>query len=909
MMIRRWRTFGILASFAGLSLSCSTTPVQPPPPPPPPAAWQPELAPTAGPEVEPPYLNPDLPLEIRVGDLLGRMTLEEKVSQTLYQAAAVERLDVPAYNWWNEALHGVARAGLATVFPQAIGLAATWDTELIFRVATVISDEARAKHHEAVRQGQRGIYEGLTFWSPNINIFRDPRWGRGMETYGEDPYLAGRLAVEFVKGMQGDDPFYLKTVATPKHYAVHSGPEPDRHTFDAVVDERDLRETYLPAFRTSIVDGGAESVMCAYNRFRGEPACGSPLLLQDILRDEWGFEGYVVSDCWAIMDIYNTHRVVETPAQAAAMGVAAGTDLNCGVTYDSLGAAVRDGLLTEEQLDVSVRRLLRARFRLGMFDPPERIPFANIPYSANDSEEHRALALETTRKSIVLLKNEDHLLPLSKELGTIAVIGPNADEVEVLLGNYNGIPSDPVTPLRGIREKVSSRTQIDFAIGSALAEGLPAFEPIPASALKPDQSDAAGNGLRAEYFANPSLEGEPFSIRTDSGVDFQWWGDSPMDGLLPGEFSVRWTGTLHPLVSGSYALGGKGLGQFQVFVNDSLVAGFSSEHEINTRWTDFDLEAGDALNIRVEFRPRRRDSAVQLVWAQPGVDLKAEALQAAETADAVIMIMGLSPRLEGEEMRVEVPGFAGGDRVDIGLPAPQRELMEAIVATGKPVVLVLMNGSALALPWAAAHVPSIVEAWYPGQAGGTAIADILFGDYNPAGRLPLTFYRSVDQLPPFDDYAMRGRTYRYFEGDPVFPFGHGLSYTTFEYSGLEVPDRVRASEEVQVKVEVENTGPVAGEEVVQLYLTDVEASVPVPIRSLRGVQRIFLEPGERRSVTFTLEPRQLSLIDAGWERVVEPGVFEVSVGGKQPGFSGLADAATTGFVVGRFEVVGRAPAS
>ena len=890
---------GVMALIAILTPGCSTA-TGPPPPRPGPA-----LPPVAAPELEAlPYLNPDLPLEARVDDLLGRMTLDEKVSQTLYDASAVERLGIPEYNWWNEALHGVARAGLATVFPQAIGLAATWDTDLMFRVATAISDEARAKHHESMRRGQRGIYEGLTFWSPNINIFRDPRWGRGMETYGEDPYLTGRLAVEFVKGLQGDDPFYLKTVATPKHYAVHSGPEPDRHTFDAVVDERDLRETYLPAFRASVVDGGAESVMCAYNRFRGDPACGSFELLQQILREEWGFGGYVVSDCWAIMDIYNTHRVVENAPQAAAMALAAGTDLNCGVSYDSLGVAVRKGLLTEEQLDVSIRRLLRVRFRLGTFDPPERVPFANIPFSVNDSEEHRALALEATRKSMVLLKNEGGILPLSRELGTIAVIGPNADEVEVLLGNYNGIPSDPVTPLRGIREKVSPQTQILHSIGTALAEGLPALEPIPASVLSPGGEGAAARGLRAEYFANPDLEGEPFAIRTDGGVDFQWWGDAPMPGLSPGEFSVRWTGTLLPPVSGRYALGGKGLGEFQIFVNDSMVAGFSSEHEINTRWTDFEMEGGEPREIRVEFRPRREDSAVQLVWARPESNLKAEALRAAESADVVVMVMGLSPRLEGEEMRVEVPGFAGGDRVDIGLPAPQLELMESVLATGKPVVLVLLNGSALAIPWAAEKVPAIVEAWYPGQAAGTALADVLFGDYNPAGRLPLTFYRSVEQLPSFDDYAMEGRTYRYFDGDPLFPFGYGLSYTTFEYARLELPGSVRAGEEVRLSVEVRNTGEVAGEEVVQLYLTDVEASAPVPIRSLQGVERISLGPGERRTVTFTLTPRQLSLIDAKWERVVEPGFFEVSVGGKQPGFSDLADAATTGVVLGRFEVQG-----
>jgi len=934
-MIRHSSGIGVLFLFSILLVGCSAAATPPPatPQPDPDPIVDPERPPFAEPEpAAPAFMDPDLPLEMRTEDLLDRMTLEEKVSQTLYTASAIERLGIPEYNWWNEALHGVARAGRATVFPQAIGLAATFDPDLMFRVATVISEEARAKHHEAVRLGRRGIYEGLTFWSPNINIFRDPRWGRGMETFGEDPYLTGRLAVQFVRGMQGDDPFYLKTVATPKHYAVHSGPEPDRHTFDAIVDERDLRETYLPAFRASVMEGGAESVMCAYNRFRGDPACGSPELLQQILRDEWEFQGYVVSDCWAIMDIYNTHRVTDTAPEAAAMGVANGTDLNCGVTYDSLTVAVREGLLSEEQLDVSIRRLLRTRFKLGMFDPPERVPYADIPFSVNDSKAHRALALETTRKSMVLLKNEGGLLPLKKDLGTIAVIGPNADEVDVLLGNYNGFPGDPVTPLRGIREKVSDRTEVIFATGTALAEGLPALVSIPASALKPSgklpgaggnleprpsrsRPDAprnppvgvvaqTGSGLTAEYFANREIRGEPLAVRTDQVVDFRWWGEAPLPGLEPGQFSIRWTGTLHPPTTGRYAIGGKGLGEFQVFLNDSLMGAFSSEHEINTRWTDLDLTAGEPQEIRVEFRPRREDGAIQLVWAEPESDLRSAALEAAEQADAVVLVMGLSPRLEGEEMRVEVPGFAGGDRIDIGLPKPQRDLIEAMVETGKPVVLVLLNGSALAIPWVAENVPAIVEAWYPGQAAGHALADVLFGDFNPAGRLPVTFYRSVDQLPPFEEYAMEGRTYRYFQGEPLFPFGHGLSYTTFAYEDLVIPDSVEAGEDVPVTVKVRNTGDMAGEEVVQLYVTDLEASAPVPIRSFQGVKRISLQPGEVAELSFTLTPRQLSLIDAEWNRVVEPGLFEVTVGGKQPGLTGLADAPTTGVAAGRFMVVG-----
>jgi beta-glucosidase len=855
---------------------------------------------------EPPaHLNPDLPVDVRVDDLVGRMTLDEKVSQSLHGSAAVERLGIPEYDWWNEALHGVARSGHATVFPQAIGLAATWDTELMFRVATAISNEARAKHHEAVRQGSRGRYEGLTFWSPNINIFRDPRWGRGMETFGEDPYLTGRLAVEFVNGMQGDHPVYLKTVATPKHYAVHSGPEPDRHTFDAVVDERDLRETYLAAFRTSIIDGGAESVMCAYNRVRGVPSCGSNDLLQNILRDEWGFEGYVVSDCSAIRDIYLHHKVVETAAEAAAMGVANGTDLNCGQTYESLGEAVRTGLLREEQLDNSLRRLFRARFKLGMFDPPERNPWSSIPISVIDSKEHRALAAETARKSMVLLKNEGGLLPLNRGLGTIAVIGPNADDIGVLLGNYNGIPADPVTPLQGIRQAVSSRTEVIHALGTGLAENIPAFRVVPGDQLSTLQDGIRMTGLSVELFSNPEMKGEPVSTRVDRTVDSGLWDKNTVAGVPIGDQSVRWTGSMVPPHAGTYQLAGRAHGSFRLFIDDSLLVEFESRYEAYTDWAEVELEMGREYNVRVEYRPHRPGAGVQFMWAEPTPTLREEALLAVAESDAVVMVMGLSPRLEGEQMdEVEVPGFLGGDRLDIDLPAPQRELMEAVVATGKPVVLVLLNGSAVAVNWAADHIPAILEAWYPGQAAGSAIADVLFGDYNPAGRLPVTFYRSVDQLPPFSDYDIDGRTYRYFGGDPLFPFGHGLSYTTFAYGDLELPVSVPAGADVQLSVTVENTGSVSGEEVVQLYLTDLEASVPVPIRSLVGVQRVFLRPEERRRLTFTLTARQLSLIDIQMERIVEPGLFELSVGGKQPGFDGVADAPTTTVVAGRFEVLG-----
>ncbi|MDA2923700.1 glycoside hydrolase family 3 C-terminal domain-containing protein [Acidobacteria bacterium AH-259-L09] len=875
-----------------------------------------------------PYKDPNLSLEKRVDDLVSRMTLQEKISQLVNDAPAIERLDIPKYNWWNECLHGVARAGRATVFPQAIGLAATWDEALMHRVSTGISDEARAKHHEFVRRGKRGIYQGLTFWSPNINIFRDPRWGRGMETYGEDPYLTGQMAIQFVKGLQGDDPKYLKAVATPKHYAVHSGPEPDRHTFDALPNERDLRETYLPHFEACIKEAKAFSVMCAYNRFEGEACCGSHRLLTEILRQEWGFEGYVVSDCGAIRDIHKNHKVVETAPQAAALGIKSGCDLNCGIEYTNLLEAVEKGLIAEEEIDVSVKRLYRARFKLGMFDPPEMVPYTRIPYEVNDSEKRRELALETGRKSIVLLKNQNALLPLRKDLGTIAVIGPNADDVEVLLGNYNGNPSSPVTLLQGIRAKVSPQTKVLHAVGCELAENLPRFEVIPSSALFTSDGPEKENGLKGEYFDSSDFNnrayryrestypntgehiesgpftGKPIFSRIDKQIDFNWWDGSPHQDLDDDNFGVRWAGVLVPPVTGTYQLGARGFNAFEVYLEDELLVEFNNIHHPQYQYATVNLEAGHSYRIKVEFHETLNDANIELVWSVPQEDLEKKAVEAAKQADVVLMVMGLSPRLEGEEMRVPVEGFKGGDRLTLKLPEVQEKLLKTIYRLGKPIVLVLLNGSALAVNWANEHIPAIVEAWYPGQAAGTALADVLFGDYNPAGRLPVTFYKSVDQLPPFNDYNMKGRTYRYFEGDPLYPFGHGLSYTKFTYSNLTLPRSVRAGEDVAVSVKVENSGDMAGEEVVQLYLSDVKASVPVPIRALQGFKRIYLEAGEKRKVEFLLAPRQLSLIDKEYRRVVEPGTFEVTVGGKQPGFTGTADAATTETVTGQFEVIG-----
>ena len=851
-----------------------------------------------------PFQNPDFSLDSRVADLVSRMTLDEKVGQMLYDAPAIPRLGVPAYNWWGEALHGIARAGKATVFPQAIGLAATWDDNLMHRVASVISDEARAKHHDALRHGRRGIYEGLTFWSPNINIFRDPRWGRGMETYGEDPYLTGRLAVEFVKGMQGNNPRYLKTVATPKHFAVHSGPEPDRHVFDAVVDERDLRETYLPAFRTAVVEANAQSVMCAYNRFRGEPCCGSNELLDRILRKEWGFSGYVVSDCWAIMDFYTFHKVDKTAPQAAARALLAGTDLNCGVTYDSLGVAVRQHLVSEALVDTAVKRLFRARFKLGMFDPDERVPYAQIPISINDSKKHQQLALEAAQKSIVLLKNDGDLLPLRSSMRTIAVIGPNANDVDLLLGNYNGLPSNPVTPLEGLRQRAPKGTSIVYAQGCDLARNMPSFEVVPAGVLFSQQAGAKKPGLIAEFFNDNGLSGAPSVKRIDRQVNFSWWEDAPARGVRADSFSVRWSGVIVPPVSGRYALGARAFGGARLWICDSLLFDASDRHSVMTQSKDVDLIAGQDYRIKLEYWDRRADAIAQLVWSRPKFAMQEEALAAAATADVVVLMMGLSPRLEGEEMSVDVPGFKGGDRVELGLPREQEELLRVIVATKKPVALVLLNGSAVAVNWAAEHIPAIVETWYPGQAAGLALADVLFGNVSPAGRIPVTVYKSADQLPPFNNYNMEGRTYRYFKGEPLFPFGHGLSYTRFEYSNLKTPLSVRAGDKVKISVDVKNVGARRGEEVVQLYVTEVAPSVPVPVRALEGFRRISLNPGEKKTVSFILEARQLSVINRQAKRVVESGTIEISLGGKQPGFKGIADTPTSGVLSGRFMVTG-----
>ncbi|HEX5833578.1 MAG TPA: glycoside hydrolase family 3 C-terminal domain-containing protein, partial [Pyrinomonadaceae bacterium] len=684
---------------------------------------------------------------------------------------------------------------------------------------------------------------------------------------------------------------YFKVIATPKHYAVHSGPEPERHAFDAIAYERDLRETYLPAFRATILEGKAVSVMCAYNRTNGEPCCANKRLMQDILRDEWGFDGFVVSDCGAIYDIWKFHKFVPAEMEASVLGVKAGTDLTCGEEYKTLVQAVKQGLITEAEIDTAVKRLLTARFRLGQFDPPSLVPYSQIPFSQNDTDEHRQLARQTARKSIVLLKNANNTLPLKKDLKSIAVVGPNADLPEVLWGNYNGNASVLTTPLAGIKNAVSRNTKVTYALGSTLA-GEPVV-PVPASALTVDGREP---GVKAEYFNNQELRGPAVTVRTDPRIDFDWGRYNPTPQLTGNHFSVRWTGKLTPPESGNYTLGFTADDGARLYLDGKLLVEAWTSNPNKTVTREIALEAGRSYDLRMEYFQYQRENIAKLVWSYPRMTerLIEEAVKATRESDVAVAVLGISARLEGEEMNVPLEGFRGGDRTDISLPRSQETLLKALVATGKPVVVVLLSGSAVAVNWANDNVPAMLAAWYPGGEGGTAVADVLFGDYNPGGRLPVTFYKSVDQLPPFTDYSMEGRTYRYFKGQPLYPFGYGLSYTKFVYSDPRFESKtVKAGEPVKLTVDVTNAGEREGDEVVQLYLTDVAASAPVPIRTLVGFDRISLRPREKRTVTFTITPRQMSLIHNNGKRVIEPGEFSISAGGGQPGVATVSKASFT----------------
>jgi len=852
-----------------------------------------------------PYLNPALPIDQRVDDLIGRMTLEEKVQQMRDHAPAIPRLDVPRYDWWNEGLHGVAFAGTATNFPQVIGMAATWDTALVHRMAETISTEARAKYNQAMRQNDHEMFFGLTFWAPNINIFRDPRWGRGQETYGEDPFLTSRMGVAFVTGMQGDDPKYLKVVSTPKHFGVHSGPEPLRHGFNVDVSPHDLEDTYLPAFRAAVTEGHAQSVMCAYNAIDGEPACANTMMLRDHLRDAWHFDGYVVSDCAAVADINTGHHYVPDMAHAAAAAVKAGTDLECGFgqgqAFPFLVDAVQQHLITEADLNTALHRLFRARFRLGMFDPPSSYAYGRIPFSEDNSTQHRELSLQAARESMVLLKNEDNTLPLRPDVGRIAVVGPTAELVQSLQGNYNGPPPDPIYPIDGMEIQFRS-ARVNYAQGSTLVAGL--AMPIEHTALHP--ASGYGNGLTGTYFKSKDLKGIPVLMRTDRQINFNWDKVVPVEGMQRDNYSVRWDGTFTPPTVGDYKLGVRvnycyaceNAEGFKLYLDGKVLvqsgAGKTGERgsviEAPVHFDDVKPHP-----IRLEYFHGTGSAGIDLTWQAPDYALREEAVRAAKRSDVTVAFVGLSPSLEGEEMPVKLDGFSGGDRTAIDLPAVQQDLLKALAATGRPLVVVLQNGSALAVNWAQQNAKAILEAWYPGEEGGTAIAETLAGAYNPAGRLPLTFYSSLDQLPSFEDYSMKDRTYRYFSGQPLYSFGYGLSYTTFTYSGLKVPTtNAEAGKPVTIEADVKNTGRISGDEVAELYLTQPKG-FETPIRKLAGFKRLHLARGESAHVSLTIDPRSLAQVDEKGNRIILPGEYTVSLGGAQPG--GTAAVLTGSFTI------------
>jgi len=824
-----------------------------------------------------PYLNTQLSFDERVEDLVSRMTIREKVSQLFNEAEPIERLGVPAYNWWNECLHGVARAGKATVFPQAIGLSATFDQDLMFRVADAISDEARAKHHYFVANNIRSIYTGLTFWTPNINIFRDPRWGRGQETYGEDPYLTGRMAVNFIKGLQGNDPKYLKTVATAKHYAVHSGPEFSRHTDNIFVNDRDLYDTYLQSFRTVIKDANVQSVMCAYNRFRDKPCCGNDILLNNILRNRFGFNGYVVSDCGAISDFYNNnaHHVVNSSSQAWGWSLSTGTDLNCEESRSFLvtntDSAIRVGMINGSDINTSVKRLFKARFMLGMFDPDEQVAYSKIPFSVVGSEKHLKLSLEAAEKSLVLLKNSG-ILPL-KNVKKLALIGPNANNFAILIGNYNGIPIRPVTPLKALREMAGNRNVI-YTPGCPIVPGVfTDYQVVHPENLFHNENGHLKPGLKAEYFTNTKFEGTPKLIQIDPYIDF-YWMKSPISNLVEEEFSVRWSGILVPGKSATYQFGGN----VKILIDNEIADSKGVA-----------LEKGKKYEIIAELRVASSQYAnciepsAKLSWAETTRDYRKEALDAAAKADVVIFCGGISAELEGEEMPLVIDGFSHGDRTSINLPKIQEDLLKDIHKTGKPVVFVNFSGSAMAMNWEDQNLEAIVQAFYPGETTGTALARLLFGEFSPSGRLPVTFYKSEKEIPDFSNYDMQGRTYRYFKGTPLYPFGFGLSYTTFEYSNLHIGETFLTTSSVPVTVDVKNSGKVDGEEVVQIYVSNKTAKSMVPFVALKGFQRIYLKIGEQKTVTFNLKPEDFSITNGDALQVVEPGTFEIAVGGAQPG--------------------------
>ena len=799
-----------------------------------------------------PYKNSSLPAQERAADLVSRLTLEQKVSLMQNGSPAIPEFGIKAYDWWNEALHGVGRAGLATVFPQAIGMAASFDDALLYDVFTAVSDEARAKSAQYSANGGLRRYQGLTFWTPNINIFRDPRWGRGQETYGEDPYLTSRMGVSVVNGLQGPaDAKYDKLHACAKHFAVHSGPEWNRHVFNAEnIAARDLRETYLPAFKALVQEADVKEVMCAYNRYEDEPCCGSDRLLQQILRNEWGYKGIVVSDCWAINDFFTEgHHNTEPDAKhATSKAVLTGTDLECGSSYAQLVQAVKDGLIKESDIDVAITRLMTARFELGEMDDPSQVEWNKIPYSVVDSKEHRALALRMAQESMVLLKNNG-ILPLNASQ-KVVVMGPNANDSVMQWGNYNGTPSRTVTLLEAIQNTgadVKYLRGCDYASNSLALISL--FSQCKASDLQ---------GFDAKYWNNARAEGEPDVLRHNTTpLRFSTGGATVFAPNVNLEnFAAVYTSVFHAEKDGPVAFYMQNQGQASVSVNGRRVATGRNSDEARKVYT-LDAKAGQDYEITINYSCRSGLAALSFdLGYEEEVSVDKTIAECAD-ADVIIFAGGISPSLEGEEMPVSIEGFRGGDRTKIELPTAQTELVKALKAAGKKVVFVNFSGSAMGLTEVEPACDAILQAWYPGEEGGNAIKSVLYGEYNPAGRLPVTFYASTDQLPDFEDYSMKGRTYRYMTEKPLYPFGYGLSYSTFKYGKAKVK---KVGDKVYVTIKVKNTSKRYGDEVVQLYVSRPDDKEG-PSHALRAFRRVLIPAKSTAVVEFELTPESFEWFD------------------------------------------------
>lgn len=822
------------------------------------------------------YQNPQYAMEQRVDDLVSKMTLDEKLSQMVNNSPAIERLNIPAYNWWNESLHGVARTPYnVTSYPQAIAMAASWNPSSVHQMAEYCAIEGRAIYNESKKKGKSGIYLGLTYWSPNINIFRDPRWGRGQETYGEDPFLTGSLGKAFVQGLQGNDPIYLNASACAKHFAVHSGPEWSRSTYNAQVSNHDLWDTYLPAFRDLIVDAKVSGVMCAYNQFEGKPCCGSDILMQDILRKQWNFTGYVTSDCGGIGMFWKTHKTHSSKEIAATDAVLNGTDCECSSdpTYKSLKSAIAQGLLTEQSIDISVKRLLMIRFRLGMFDPEGFVPMSKIDISALESPAHKAHALKMAQESMVLLKNENNLLPLSKKIKKIALVGPNANDKSVMLANYYGYPSHISTLLEGIKSKAGDNVVFEQGINLVDNKVFKSYY---------DEKEFVSEGrlgFKASYFQNTKFEGNPLIEKLDKNVDFKWGDGHLIDNkVIIRDISVRWTTDFIPNETKEITFSLMGDDHAVLYLDGKKVI----DTDLKNSYYTFNSEKGKKYKIVIEYVQYNDNAEVKFDIGVTEALSPQDLAQKVKDADVIIFAGGISAQLEGESMPVSVEGFKGGDRTNINLPALQTQTMQALKATGKSVIYINMSGSAMGFEWEAKNLPAIIQAWYPGQAGGQAIADVLFGDYNPAGRLPVTFYKNVGDLPDFENYSMQNRTYRYYKGEPLYPFGFGLSYTSFRYSNLHSGSSLKKGEDLTVSVKVKNTGKRAGDEVAQLYISHKNTKVNVPIRSLKGFQRVHLEAGESRTLTFKVPSKDLSVTDDSGMAIQLTGNLVISIGGAQP---------------------------